>query len=137
MFFNYLIEIWLYRWKSCQEKMFPLLRLLAGKFEKIWTAFPLTTFLGKKFKMASLEISLQKIIWTSPVQKNWKKKHPLISYSLKKKTNEIFNMVHDSRNHIFSRPYLSEIISFFKFFCTRWCFGLKTFFHTSRCIRTS
>lgn len=46
-------------------------------------------------------------------------------------------MVHDSRNHIFSRPYLSEIISFFKFFCTRWCFGLKTFFHTSRCIRTS
>ena len=37
-----------------------ILRLLAGKFGRICTAFPLTTFSTKKFKIASLEFFRQK-----------------------------------------------------------------------------
>jgi len=58
-----------------------ILRLLAGKLENICTAFPLTTFSAKKFKINSLKISRQKYVNTTACKtfSGTKKKLPILS----------------------------------------------------------
>jgi len=47
---------------------------LAGKFEKICTAFPLATFLAKNSKWLPLKISRQKYVNITSCKKNMKAK---------------------------------------------------------------
>ena len=67
--------------------MFPLYtKTFGGKIWKNLHSVSPDNFLGKKFKMALLEISRQKIVWTSPRAKKLKAKRQF--FFLVKKKNE-------------------------------------------------
>ena len=60
--------------------MFPLYtKTFGGKIWKNLHSVSLDNFFGKKFKMASLEISRQKIIWTSTCAKKLKEKRQFLT----------------------------------------------------------
>ena len=94
------------------------IRLLAGKFRKICTAFPLTTFWAKNSKWLPLKFPAKKSYEHQLVQKNWKK---IANFLLVKKRKRYLNLV--ILGITFSAELVSDIFSVFKLFCTRWCFG--------------
>ena len=90
--FNQLIDNPLNQLKRCQEKTLPLYTKTFGG--KIWTNLHSVSpgnFLNKKFKMASIESSRQKIILTSPRAKKFKLKREFVSYPQKKHPEKNFN----------------------------------------------
>ena len=91
-----------------------ILRLLAGKFGQICTAFPLATFSAKYLKNGFPYNFPPKVIWTWPRAKKLKVKRQFVFLSVKNKIR---------------KDILTSLLSFFQTPLHEMVFGIKTFLH--------
>ena len=110
--------------------MFPLYTKSFGG--KIWTNLHSVSpdnFLGKKFKMASLKISRQKFIWTSPRAKNnFKVKTPILARKKNSENNILTYLLVEMKWNFQPNYSLRNILVFFQTLLHEMRFRIKIFY---------